>query len=72
MKKKILKNLILNKSTISNLNEVKGGDLIPITIIRTQFVGCLSFIGHHTCETGLQPTCDHSYRICPITTEVDC
>ncbi len=72
MKKRNIKSLILKKSVISNLNRIKAGELISIPIIRTQFEGCLSLAGHYTCETGLQPTCDHSYRICPKITEVDC
>ena len=72
MKKRNLKNLALKKAVISNLNNVKGGEWIPIPIIRTQFEGCWSLVGHRTCETGLHPTCDHSYRICPVITADNC
>jgi hypothetical protein len=72
MKKRSIKNLVLKKSVISNLTAITGGELISIPIIRTQFEGCWSLAGHYTCETGLQPTCDHSYRICPVQTEIAC
>ncbi|XLS27771.1 hypothetical protein ACJD0Z_11255 [Flavobacteriaceae bacterium M23B6Z8] len=71
MRKRQLKNLGFRKRTVANLTQIRGGDLIPLPIIRTQFEGCFSLIGYYTCETGLQPTCHHSYRSCPQT-EIAC
>ncbi len=70
-KKKIKGKLFLSKKIISNLNKIRGGIDVVLIDFNTNLENCTALTKNRlTCQTGLHFTCDHSYRICPVDTEI--